>query len=81
MNVTEKMIQEISGFLTQIGEQPLAIPGIHAGMSEIELLRCAKTEYTRRLRQAFPHYRLLPSALIPDMFLQALRNREGKLKG
>jgi hypothetical protein len=50
-------------------------------MSEIELLRCAKTEYTRRLRQAFPHYRLLPSALIPDMFLQALRNREGKLKG
>ena len=52
MNVTEKMIQEINGFLTEIGEQPLAIPGTHAGMSETELLRRAKEEYTRRLRQA-----------------------------
>jgi len=79
MTQTEKMIQEMNGFLAAIGEDKLAIPA-DEGTPELELLRRAREEYTKRLRRRVPGYRLLPSALIPDMFLMALRNREAELK-
>ena len=79
MTQTEKMIQEMNGLLAAIGEDKLAIP-VEEGGSELELLRRAREEYTKRLRRRVPKYRLLPSALIPDMFLMALRNREAELK-
>lgn len=80
MTTTDEMIEEINGLLTAMGEEPLALPENRAGMSEVEVLRQAKAEYTRRLLIKMPRYRLLPPALIPDGFLVALRNREAKLK-
>jgi len=44
------------------------VPQLKAGESEIELLRHAREEYTRRLLQKSPSYRLLPPALIPTCF-------------
>jgi hypothetical protein len=79
MTQTEKMIQEMNGFLAAIGEDELAIPA-EERTPELELLRRAREEYTKRLRRRVPKYRLLPTALIPDMFLMALRNREAELK-
>lgn len=78
-NKTEKMIEEVNSFFATIGEAPLAVPS-GPGISEIELLRCGREEYTRRLLKKKPLYRMLPPALIPDLFLQALRNREDELK-
>jgi hypothetical protein len=80
MTKTEKMIEEINGLLTALGDDRLEIPEVRPGMPEIELLRRAREEYTRRLLLKEPRYRSLPPALIPDLFLQALRNREGELK-
>ncbi len=80
MTPTEKMVQEINGFFAAIGEDKLALPAGHERLSELELLRRVKEEYTQRLIRQFPAYRLLPSRLIPDLFLQALRNREAELE-
>ena len=80
MTTTDEMIEGINGFLMAMGEEPLALPENRTGMSEIEALRHAKAEYTRRLLKKEPRHRLLPPELIPDGLLQALRNREAKLK-
>lgn len=80
MTTTEKMIEEINGFFAAIGEARLAIPECGPEMPEIELLRRAREEYTRRLLEKEPRYRRLPPAQIPDMFLQALRTREGEIR-
>jgi hypothetical protein len=80
MTKTEKMIEEINGFLAAVGEERLAIPGENDGLLELELLQRAKEEYLKRLRKSVPKYRLLPSAIIPDAFLIALKNREAELK-
>jgi hypothetical protein len=80
MTKTEKMIEEINGFLAAIGEEKLVIPGENEGLPELELLNRAQKEYLKRLRKSVPKYRLLPSAIIPDGFLVALKNREAELK-
>ena len=46
---------------------------------ELEHLRKVREAYTVRLLVKFPLYRLLPAKMIPDMFLQALSNREAEL--
>jgi hypothetical protein len=77
MTETEIMIQEINGLFKLTGDEELTIPKC---ASELELLRAAKEEYKRRLLDKIPKYRSLPSeALIPDMFIQALRSRESEL--
>jgi hypothetical protein len=45
----------------------------------LELLRTVKEEYTKRLLVKIPKYKSIPAELIPDMFLQALGNRERDL--
>ena len=77
MTETEKMIRETNGLLKMMGDEELAIPNC---ASELELLRTVKEEYKQRLLAKIPKYKSLSSeALIPDMLLQALRNRESKL--
>jgi hypothetical protein len=40
-----------------------------------------KVEYKRRLFEKVPKYKMIPfEALVPDMFLMALRKREGELQ-
>ena len=78
MTETEKMIHELQGFFRMIGEDELTVPKEWA--SELELLRAVKKEYKKRLRAKIPKYKLIPiEALIPDMFLQALRRQENEL--
>jgi hypothetical protein len=80
MTVTEQMAQEMSQVLRQMGEEELTIPDLkHAG-SELALLRKVKKDYTKRLLDKIPKYRALPEAMVPDMFLHALRTREAELE-
>jgi hypothetical protein len=81
MNETEKMVREINDFLRAVGDEPLNISAPDTAASELDSLRQARQEYTRRLLQKVPKYAALNSdALIPDMFLQALRSREAELE-
>ena len=81
MNETEQMLHELNDFLCAVGDEPLHIPA-QTALSELDLLRAVKTEYTARLRAKVPAYRSLPSdAAIPDLFLEALRSREAEFKG
>jgi hypothetical protein len=81
MTETEKMTLEVNGFLRLLGDEPLDVPAASASTSELAFLRQVKEEYTRRLLQKAPKYRALKSdALIPDMFLQALKSREAELE-
>jgi len=78
MTETEIMIQEINGLFKLTGDEELTIQKC---ASELELLRTVKEEYKRRLLDKIPKYRAIPSeALIPDMFVQALRSRESELQ-
>ncbi len=79
MTETEKMVREMNGIFKQIGEEELPLPTSGEGESELVLLRNIKEEYTKRLRKKIPKYRLIPHKLIPDLFLEALRNREREL--
>jgi len=54
MTKTEKMIEEMNGFLAVIGEERLAIPGENDGLPELELLQRAQEEYLKRLRKSVP---------------------------
>jgi len=79
MTETEKMLQEMNGLFKLTGDDELTAPKEWA--SELELLRAVKKEYKKRLRAKIPKYKLIPSeALIPDLFIQALRNRESQLE-
>ena len=81
MTETEKMAQEINGFLRMVGDEPVTVPAPDHLTSELQFLRTLKQEYTRRLLQKVPKYRAFKSdALIPDMFLDALRRREAELE-
>jgi hypothetical protein len=81
MTETEKMLREMNGFLRLVGDEPVNVPDPGASTSELAFLRQVKQEYTRRLLQKVPKYRKLKSdALIPDLFLMALRNREAELE-
>jgi len=74
---TEKLVQEINLLFKLTGDQELLFPKF---ASELELLQVVRAEYKRRLLDKVPQYKVLSSeALIPDMFIQALRNREGEL--
>lgn len=80
MNETEQMLHEVNRLLGSLGDAPLQL-SVEAPLSELDLLRAVKTEYTARLRAKVPAYRSLRSdAGIPDMFLQALRSREAELE-
>lgn len=81
MTRTQEMIQGINAFLAEVGDERLVIPGEDEPLPELELVRRAQREYLRQLREKVPAYRALPSALIPDGFLVALKNREAELKG
>ena len=80
MTQTEKMVREMNGFFKQLGEDELSFQTIGERQSELELLRNVKVEYTRRMRQKIPKYKWISAEIIPDMFLEALRNRERELK-
>jgi hypothetical protein len=79
MTQTEKMIREMNGFFKQIGDAELPIPTSGERGSELEMLRQVKEEYTKRLINKIPIYKAIPVDIIPDMFLEALRNREREL--
>jgi hypothetical protein len=81
MNETEKMVQEMNGLFRMLGDEELPMPKAPERTSELELLRGVKEEYKQRLLKKIPAYRSIPSeALMPDMFLQALRKRESELE-
>lgn len=80
MTMTEQMAREMSEFLRLTGDEPLNVLLESGSTPELEFLRALKKEYTRRLLQKMPQYRLLKSEeFIPDMFLDALRRREAEL--
>lgn len=81
MNDTEELLHAINGLLRALGDEPIQVT-VPAGESELNLLRTVKKAYLERLLAKVPAYRALPTdALIPDMFLQSLRNREAQLEG
>ena len=81
MTETDKMAREMSAFLRLLGDEPLKVPAPNHSLPELEFLRILKQEYTRRLLHKVPKYRAFASeALIPDMFLDALRRREAELE-
>ena len=81
MTETEKMLEEINNLLRLLGDEPIDVPAPSSSASELAFLRNVKQEYTRRLRLKIPKDKALKSdALIPDMFLMALRSREGELE-
>ena len=73
------MVQEMNGLFKLTGDDELTAPKEWA--SELELLRAVKKEYKKRLLAKIPKYKLIPfEALIPDLFIQALRSRESELQ-
>ncbi|MFN0022200.1 MAG: hypothetical protein ACKVP0_28455 [Pirellulaceae bacterium] len=81
MTETEKMLLEINDVLRMVGDGTIDISPPATGTSELVFLRRVREEYTRRLLKKVPEYAALRSdAVIPDMFLQALRNREAELE-
>jgi len=81
MNETEELLHAINGLLSALGDEPIQV-NPSAGESELTLLRTVQKTYLERLLSKVPAYRAIPNeALIPDMFLQALRNREAQLEG
>ena len=80
MTETEQMVQKMSQVLRQMGEEGLLIPDLKQAGSELALLREVKKDYTKRLLDKIPKYKPLPEALVPDMFLHALRTREAELE-
>ena len=77
MTETEKMVQEINGLFRMTGDEELVVPKFD---SELELIQKIKADYKSRLLEKVPKYRLIPfERLIPDLFLVALRKREGEL--
>jgi len=79
MTETEKMVLEINSFFRAIGEAELTVFKPDE-QGELEYLRKVREAYTARLLVKMPLYRALPRGIIPDLFLQAIRNREAKLK-
>ena len=80
MNDTEQLLHAINGLLSSLGDEPIHV-AVPAGESELTLLRTVRKTYLERLFAKVPAYRAIPKeALIPDMFLQALRNREAQLE-
>lgn len=78
MTETEKMVLEINGFFRAIGELELEVSK-QAGQGELAYLREVREAYTARLLVKIPQFRSMSANVIPDMFLQALRNREAEL--
>lgn len=81
MNDTEQLLRAINELLGAVGDKPIQVT-FSPGESELTLLRNVKKEYLERLLAKVPAYRALPKdAPIPDMFVQALRDREAQLVG
>lgn len=81
MNDTEQLLRAINELLGAVGDKPIQVT-FSPGESELTLLRTVKKEYLERLLAKVPAYRALPKdAPIPDMFVQALRDREAQLVG
>ena len=81
MNDTEQLLHAINELLGALGDKPIQVT-FSPGESELTLLRTVKKEYLERLLAKVPAYRALPKdAPIPDMFVQALRDREAELEG
>jgi len=81
MNETEQMLHEINGFLAALGDKPIVVTR-QGPVPELTLLRAVREEYRTRLLEKVPAYRKIPSDTpIPDLFLQALHNREAQLVG
>ena len=68
-------------FIRSLGDADYSVPAPDRSTSELEYLRTAKPIYIQLLLQKMPKYKALKSeALIPDMFLNALRRREAELE-
>ena len=81
MTETDKMAREINEFLRLLGDEPLNVPAPNHSIPELEFLRILKREYMRRLLLKVPKYTAFASeALIPDLFLDALRRREAEFE-
>lgn len=81
MNDTEELLHAINGLLSALGDEPIQVT-VPAGESELTLLRTVRKTYLERLLAKVPAHRKIPNeALIPDMFLQSLRDRETQLEG
>jgi hypothetical protein len=81
MTETETMAREMNQLMRLLGDEELSIPEPDESTSELEFLKALKQQYTGRLLQKVPKYQALKSeALIPDMFLDALRRREAELE-
>ena len=78
MTETERMVLEINTFLGAMGEPGLGVVN-EVEQGELEHLRKVREAYTTRLLEKMPRYRSMRADLIPDMLLQALRNREAEL--
>jgi hypothetical protein len=81
MTETEKMVRDMGRFMRSLGDADFSVPEPDRSTSELEYLRTAKQVYVKLLLQKMPKYRVFKSeALIPDMFLDALRRREAELE-
>lgn len=74
------MLQEVNGILRLVGDKPIEVPVPVTAASELDFLRRVKAEYARRLVEKVPKYKSMDPDAIPEMFLQALRNREAQLQ-
>ena len=80
MTKTEELVQQINSLLPLLGQKPIDLPKIPDSASELDLLRAVKQEYKERLFEVIPQYKILKSeALIPDVMMVALRDREAEL--
>jgi hypothetical protein len=67
--------------MQSLGDDKIRLPELDDSTSELGYLRKVKQVYTQRLLQKMPQYKALKSeALIPDIFLDALRRREADLE-
>ena len=81
MTKTERLVQDMSRFMRSLGDDAIRLPEPDDSTSELDYLRKVKQAYTQRLLQKMPKYKALKSeALIPDIFLDALRRREADLE-
>lgn len=80
MNPTEALLLQVNTLLKAMREPALAIPTASKPETELDLAIRVKEAYLTRLLQQRPEYRQLPPQMLPDMFCQALLQREKALR-